>query len=110
VIAGAAAVAAEWPQYRGPNFNGTTEEVVKAWPAKGPTVVWRNKIGEGFGSFAVTKGKAVCFTTVRQGGEQEAVFAYDAKSGKPLWHTVVGKTIPGEYQGGSCPRSTPTIV
>jgi len=109
-IAAAAALAAEWPQYRGPNFNGITDEVVKPWPAKGPKVVWRQKLGEGFGSFAVAKEKALCFTTVGQGGEQEGVFAYDAKSGKPLWHTVIGKTIAGEYQGGSNPRSTPTIA
>ena len=112
IVTGAAglATAEEWPRYRGPNWDGTTSESVPAWPASGPKVVWKQKLGEGFGSFAISQGKALVFTSNGQDSEQEAVFAFDATTGKPLWNTVVGETMTHDAaQGGNCPRSTPTI-
>ena len=53
---------ADWPQFLGPNRNGTTTEtnLVPGWPREGPPVVWQRKVGEGFsitGIDLVTKGR-----------------------------------------------------
>src|SRR5258706_8006052 len=48
---------AEWPQWRGPDRNGiSSERVLTAWPADGPTVLWHATVGTGFSSFSVSQG------------------------------------------------------
>ena len=51
--------AADWPQYRGPNHDGSTPEKISLkWPTEGPRQVWKANLGDSFGSFAVAGGKA----------------------------------------------------
>ncbi|MDB5305306.1 MAG: outer rane biosis protein [Phycisphaerales bacterium] len=106
---GAGAVAhggsAEWPQYRGPESDGSTAETVKPWSGE-LKVLWKIPVGDAFGSFAVAGGKAYLFA--EHESEKEACFAYDAATGKQLWVTDVDRTI-HEGSGGNGPRSTPTI-
>jgi outer membrane protein assembly factor BamB len=97
--------AAEWPQYRGPESDGSTAETVKAWSGE-LKVLWRIPVGDAFGSFAVSGGKAFLFTEHESG--KEACFAYDAATGNQLWATDIDRTI-NEHQGGNGPRSTPAI-
>jgi hypothetical protein len=42
--------AADWPQFLGPNRNGSITEsnLAQAWPKDGPTVVWNKNVGQGF--------------------------------------------------------------
>lgn len=115
----AAAQAADWPQYRGPNQDGVSlEKVDLNWPAGGPKVVWKAPTRNGFSSFAVSGGKA--FTQVNRdidGEPREICVALDAATGKELWFANVGA---GKYDsggesgtpdnnGGDGPRSTPTV-
>ena len=102
--------AADWPQYRGPNQDGTTaEKVLAAWPKEGPSVVWKAPLGPSFGSFAVSGGRAYCFIQRNAGGEEkEVAIALDATSGKELWAVPLGKAT-FDKQGGDGPRSTPTV-
>jgi outer membrane protein assembly factor BamB len=98
--------AADWPQYRGPNSDGTTSEVIlTSWPADGLPVVWKSKMGEGFGSVAVVGPRLYVFA--ERGGD-EVVIAMDSATGKEVWAVPLGKTI-FEKAGGNGPRSTPTI-
>ncbi len=98
--------AADWPQYRGPNADGTTSEaILTSWPAEGPPVLWKIKMGEGFGSLAVAGPQAYVFA--ERGGDEVAI-ALDVATGKELWATPLGKTI-FEKSGGNGPRSTPTV-
>ena len=110
VLAAALSVSAlassDWPQYRGPNHDGsTTESIAINWPKEGPKVLWKAPVGEAFGSFAVAGGKAFIF--FERGGNEVCV-AMDANTGKELWATPIDKTI-FEKQGGNGPRTTPTV-
>ncbi len=121
LISGAVeAKAADWPQYRGPNMDGSSPEklAMKKWPKNGPRVLWRQKTPNGFSSFAVGGGNAYTVVGPVIGGERrEVAVAYDAKSGKQKWRVVLGS---GDYEhdggnagardnnGGDGPRSTPT--
>jgi len=110
--------AADWPQYRGPNHDGTTAEKVAKWPAAGPKVLWKVPTPTGFSSFAVSQGKA--FTVVKrnvEGADREVCVALDANTGQELWASPVGLA---KYQGGGDdgakdnkggdgPRSTPSV-
>ncbi|MDQ3814940.1 MAG: PQQ-like beta-propeller repeat protein, partial [Armatimonadota bacterium] len=102
----APALAADWPEFRGPEHDGRSPEtILKAWPDEGPKVAWRNPIGAGFAAFSVSQGKAYCF--VERNGK-EAVVAWDAKTGKELWASTIDDSI-RDRQGGDGPRSTPAV-
>jgi outer membrane protein assembly factor BamB len=123
ILAALSLNAADWPQYRGPNLDGSTAEKVQ-WPAGGPKVVWKTPAVDGFSSFAVAGGKA--FTIVGReldGGAQEVCVALSADTGKELWAVPVASMryikrgnyggtgeagAPGN-QGGDGPRSTPSV-
>ena len=107
---------AEWPQYRGPNHDGsTTEKIATAWPTKAVKIAWKTKTPNGFSSFAVSGGQAFTVYT-RQG--KETLVALDAKSGREKWHATLNPADYGhnggnagtrDNSGGDGPRSTPSV-
>ena len=52
------AAAADWPQFQGPERNGTSEEtgLARSWPETGPRELWSMEMGLGYGSPAVKDG------------------------------------------------------
>lgn len=109
VVALAAHVQADWPQYRGPNHNGISEEKVLApWPEGGPKVLWTKNVGAGLGSFAVKDGRAFYMGA---DGDAESCFALDVKTGTQAWATPIGPTQRRrDGQGGNGPGSTPVVA
>ncbi|MDB6025258.1 MAG: outer rane biosis protein [Verrucomicrobiales bacterium] len=116
--------AAEWPQFRGPNHDSTTSEKISAkWPAQGPKLLWKIPVSGGFGSIAVSKGKAYTLTLRELDGvAHEVCLALDANSGKELWAAQLtvanyleknqtGQANSGapDNTGGDGPRSTPSV-
>jgi hypothetical protein len=55
-----AAVAADWPQWRGPERTGVSKEtgLLKTWPSEGPPVAWKaTGLGEGHSTPSVAGGR-----------------------------------------------------
>ena len=102
--------AADWPQYRGANNDGSTpEQIIAKWPKEGPPVLWKTPLGSSFGSFAISGDRAFCFAQRNVNGEEkEVAIALDARSGKERWAVPLGKAT-YDKQGGDGPRSTPTV-
>lgn len=111
------ATGADWPQYRGPNANGTTsEKILTNWPDSGPRRVWRTPLNAGFSSFAVAGNKAYTLVTRDiENVKSEVCVALDAESGKEVWAAPLGfakydgggdSGAPGN-NGGDGARSTP---
>lgn len=102
------ALAADWPQYRGPNHDGISAEtgIHKNWPAGGPKVIWKIPVGESFGSIAVVGSR--CYLMMERNGN-EACVCLNAENGKEVWQREIDKTI-FENQGGNGPRTTPAVV
>ena len=98
------ALAGEWPEYRGPTHDCVSTETLTAWKGD-PKVLWKIKMGPGFGSYAVAGGKAFVFC---EDGGQEKCVSLDVKTGKAFWATPIDKTI-HENSGGNGPRSTPAV-
>lgn len=114
-----AAHAADWPQYRGPNHDGTSPEDMPVWPANGPRMVWKTPTPNGFSSFAVQDGRA--FTQITRTVDsvpREVLLALNADTGEELWSEVLGIQRYGhdggnsgtrDNSGGDGPRSTPAV-
>ncbi len=112
LLGGLAVHGADWPQYRGPNHDGTsTERILKKWPAQGPRQLWKKPLPDGFSSFAVSRGRV--FTGIKRvvdGAAKEVFVALDADTGTELWARPVGPSPPGRGEGnGDGPRATPAV-
>lgn len=104
-----AAVAADWPQWRGPDRTGISKDtgLLKTWPEGGPPLRWKvTDLGSGYSSPSVAKG--VVYVQTTRGGDEHAV-ALGEKDGKQIWSTPIGKV--GRNKGPQYPgtRSTPTV-
>lgn len=111
-------VAADWPQYAGPNQDRTTTEKVQRFAAGGPKQLWKLPAVGGFSSFAIGGGKA--FTVALRevdGVKRESLIAVDAESGRELWTQPLevakydggGDDGVADNKGGDGPRSTPAV-
>ena len=75
----------DWPQWRGPNRDGISQDegLLKEWPAEGPRVVWQvDSVGVGYSSLAVKDGRI--YTQGDLNGV-EHIICLDAKDGRTLW-------------------------
>ncbi len=110
LLAACAALAADWPQFRGPDRNGLSAEtgLLKSWPEGGPKLLWKTtNLGEGHSAPSVAGGR-IYGMGLR--GQDEVVWALNAGTGKEVWSVKIADGITlGGSQGGYGPRSTPTI-
>jgi len=101
--------AADWPNWRGPDYNGISLETIpENLPATLP-IKWRTNVGIGFSTVSVV-GERVLTMGNRTIGETETdtVWCLNATSGKVLWeHSYACALDPLYYEGG--PGGTPTI-
>jgi outer membrane protein assembly factor BamB len=98
--------ASDFPEYRGVHRDGvvTGQELRREW-SNPPRVLWKQPCGEGYAGFAVVGDFAV---TIEQRGDDEAVVAYQASTGRELWQHRY-RTRFSEALGGDGPRATPTV-
>ncbi len=95
---------ADWPQWRGPERSGVSEEtgLLKEWPQDGPPLAWKSSgLGKGYSSVSVAAGRIL---TMGDRDGAEYLIAVSAKNGEKIWSTKIGK----RWRDGG-PRSTPTI-
>ncbi len=100
-------LAADWPQWRGPDHSGHVgkgEKVPSTLP-ESPQVLWRVKTGEGLSSPVVSAGRVYLFEA--QNGI-ETIRSLNAETGAGIWQTPIDKTF-SDSQGPSGPRSTPLV-
>ena len=110
LCAGLPVLGIDWPNWRGPDHNGISKETGWStdWPADGPKVLWRAKVGIGFSSLAVAQGRVYTLGNAGRGANQDSVFCFDAATGKEIWrHTYSEKLDPKYYEGGT--SATPTV-
>lgn len=96
----------DWPQWRGPNRDGKSNEtgLLKTWPTNGPRVIWKKAIGDGYSSITVVGNRLY---TAYAEGSGEVLFCLDTNSGEESWRFVLNKKFNEEYGDG--PRSAPIV-
>src|SRR5262247_2543028 len=110
-IADMGASTSDWPQWRGPERNGISQEsgLLKQSPTDGPKLLWRaNDIGDGYSTPSVVGNRIYLMSN--RGMENEFVQSLSTEDGKPIWTTRVG-AVGNPDQDPPFPkaRSTPTV-
>jgi outer membrane protein assembly factor BamB len=104
-------LAADWPQWLGPERNGISQEkgLLNIWPEGGPKLVWMTtNLGGGFSTPVVVRDRL--YLLANQGLEDERVVARAARDGQPVWSTRLGKVgNPEQNPNYPAARSTPTV-
>lgn len=117
----AAARADDWPQWMGPQRDNVWREegIVAAFPAAGPTVVWRTPVAGGYAGAAVAGGRVFVTDYVtdadvkvanferKTSPGKERVLCLDEATGRVLWKHEYPVTYTIAYPAG--PRCTPTV-
>lgn len=99
----------EWPQWRGQDRTGLSQEkgLLKSWPEGGPKLLWKvTGVGGGYSTPSVVGGRIF---GMGYRGEDEVVWARDARSGQEVWTSsgIAPANRRVGYAEGS--RCTPTI-
>ena len=110
VLAITNSVAADWPQWRGPNRDAlvTDAALPSAWP-KTLKEEWRVTVGLGHSSPVMSNGRLYVFA--RQ-GEDEVLLSLDAATGKEIWRSsqpVAYEPHEAAKGHGKGPKSTPVV-
>jgi len=111
ILVGSAALAADWPQWRGPQRNSVSQEkgLLKQWPKDGPKLLWTIKdAGGGYSTPSVVGERFYLLGST--GNEDDFVQARKVADGALAWSVRIGKVGNPEqkpaYPGA---RSTPTV-
>jgi outer membrane protein assembly factor BamB len=100
----------DWPQWRGPNRDGSIGATLPSqWPDT-LTKRWEISVGSGHASPVVSGNRVVVMS--RQ-GEDEIVRALDLASGKEIWRAVYPapyEVNSAAFSHGAGPKSTPAIA
>jgi outer membrane protein assembly factor BamB len=99
--------AGDWPQWLGPNRDGSSPEKVSPWK-EAPKEVWRVELDQGFSAPVVADGRVFIHARVKD-KEEEEVLALDARTGKQLWRASYARARFTSMLGNG-PRATPTVV
>jgi outer membrane protein assembly factor BamB len=96
----------DWPQWLGPNRDGSTVEKVSPW--KGDLKLpWRKPVGVGHSSPVVADGR-VYLHSCEVNKDIETVECFDAAQGTQVWRKEYSRAA---FKGlfGNGPRATPTV-
>lgn len=110
----ATAMAADWPQWRGPNRDGTSAEkgLLTEWPKSGPPLAWK-KSATGFGySAPVVVGERLYIAGAEdKSGAKEFALCLNTKDGEQVWKVTLPYGEKGYRDGsrGNGPRGSPTV-
>lgn len=102
-------IAADWPQFLGPNRNATSTEtgLITSFPQEGPTKVWEKQVGEGYSGPVVAGGRLILFHRLQN---NDVVESLDAATGKPQWKFEYPTAYEDALAKGDGPRATPLVA
>ncbi|MEA1951916.1 MAG: PQQ-binding-like beta-propeller repeat protein [Planctomycetota bacterium] len=93
-LAVSSALAGDWPQWRGPNFNGSTNEknLPQRW-SRTENIAWSVDLPAAAASTPVVCGGKVFLTGVDKDADMLQVMCFDRADGKLLWKHDTAKGI-----------------
>lgn len=97
----------DWPQFLGPQRDGTSAETVAPW--KGDLkVLWQQPAGDGHGGPIVSQGRVYVHQKAKDKEEEEEEVVAWSTDGKELWRKSYERS-PYKNMFGNGPRSTPLV-
>ncbi|MGB0582695.1 MAG: PQQ-binding-like beta-propeller repeat protein [Limisphaerales bacterium] len=108
LLAASAATAEDWPNFRGPNYNGISQEkdFYWEWNIRKPKLLWKVNVGIGFSSVAVSFGKVFTLGNLK---DTDHVMAFNEANGKLAW-SYTYPCAAGDLSNRPGPRATPTVA
>src|SRR4029453_16020756 len=103
----AAASGSDWPGLRGPQHDGAAAGSLEAGEGAGFAAAWGPVLGAGYSSVAIAGGRAV---TLFSDGKDDVAAAFDARTGRELWHYAIAPTLGGKDGSFDGPMGTPLAV
>ena len=104
------AIAADWPQFLGPQRSGVADKTEPSVPDTFPgdlTPLWKKSVGAGFAGPVVIGGQVIIFHRESSDMTTEAL---DAKTGQPAWRTVYTTDYIDSFGFDNGPRAVPAIA
>ena len=102
------ALAADWPQFLGPERNGISPESVEIKvPDAGPKTLWSVKVGSGWSGPIIVGGRVLLHHRI---GEEEVLEAWDGTNGKSIWKSPQPTHYRDDFGFDNGPRGTPCAV
>jgi len=94
VCAATTLMAADWPQWRGPNRDNQSTEtgLYRSWPAGGPKVLWKTAVAEGYAGVAIKGGRAY-INDYDPAKKEHVVRCLSMADGKEVWRWSYGVDI-----------------
>ncbi|MGA2263528.1 MAG: PQQ-binding-like beta-propeller repeat protein [Acidobacteriota bacterium] len=86
ILASISAMGGDWPQFRGPNRDNISTEtgLYKTWPAKGPKVLWKIPVCEGYAGAAIKDGR-IYLNDYNAEKKEHLVRCISLADGKDIW-------------------------
>jgi outer membrane protein assembly factor BamB len=96
----------DWPQFLGPERNGTYRgpPITASFSKEGPPRIWEKKVGAGFAGPIVVEGRVLLFHRQK---DREVLEALDASKGTTLWRYEYETTYRDDFGFDEGPRSVP---
>ncbi len=95
----------DWPNFRGPNHDGISQETGLRVSGKEPLpLVWKRNLGSAFSSFAVVADRVYTCGTK---SDEQRLFCLQAEDGEIVWDVAIEKTYENTHGNGT--RATPTV-
>lgn len=112
VLAAAAPLADDWPEFRGAGRRGVWNEtgILDRFPEGGLKVVWRAPVKAGYSGPVVADGRVFVTDFVSVAGPRgtERMLCFDEKTGKLLWKQEWDASY-GPFVNTNGPHTTPTV-
>jgi outer membrane protein assembly factor BamB len=91
LVIAASSLASDWPQWRGPFFNGSTDEegLPTSW-SKTENVAWVSPLPGPSGATPVIANGRVFVSSAIKGTPEFVALCFDARTGKELWRKPAG--------------------
>ncbi|MCA9069710.1 MAG: PQQ-like beta-propeller repeat protein, partial [Planctomycetaceae bacterium] len=100
----------DWPQWRGPQRTGVSQEtgLMQKWPEGGPKVLWKaENVGNAYATVSVANGRVFTQGNV---GEEGRIHCFDEETGDLVWSVRPPREKKAFTHGrGDGPRGTPTV-
>jgi len=102
------AVGEDWPQFLGPERNGSySGPLVATWPKSGPAVLWEVDVGHGFSAPVVARGRVILF---HRRENQAIVESLEAGTGKRIWSSAYTTDYRDDFGFDEGPRGAPAVA